>query len=93
MANAGSVNCTSTTVVYPLATDEPVMGPLRVKAAPGNTGHIRVGGGDILSTAYGFTLAKSEFVDLEFVRNVADVHAMAATANDDVEWIKLQWDV
>jgi len=92
MANAGTLNCTSTTLTYALAADEPINGPVRVKAAAANSGNVFLGDSTVTKAANGYELAKGEYIDIPYVVNLNQLYAAAATANDDVYWIKLNWD-
>lgn len=89
MANAGTFNCTATNTLYAMASDNVVQGPVRVKARAGNTGAIRIGDSTLTTVANGYQLDKGEHVDLDWVNNMNQVYAMAATANDKVDWIVL----
>jgi hypothetical protein len=91
MANAGALNCTSTVLSYALATDEPVNGPVRIKAGAANSGNIFLGDNTVTKTANGYELAKGEAIDIPYVVNLNQLYAACATANDDVYWIKLEW--
>lgn len=91
MSKAGSLNCTSTVLTYALGS-ELIRGPLRVKARAGNTGNVYIGGDDVTKSANGCQLSKGEYLDIDYVVDVANVYAAAETANDKVDWISLSFD-